>query len=177
MKDNRKTILVVILAAVLVVVTVAYALLQTDLNIVGQATIGDSRWDIHFENLNLISNIGGVEITKADLQPTKFSLMLEVEKPADSVTYTFDVTNAGTINAVIQDIVVPDVLVFKEQNLLYTFTYEDGSEIKIGDALNSSETKTVKLVVEYDRNVNVLNQEDLVSKELDLSASILYVQA
>ena len=66
---------------------------------------------------------------------------------------------------------------FQQKNLIYIFTYEDGTEIKTGDRLNVGDTKTLKLLIEYDRNIDVLGDEDKDSKELDLSASILYVQA
>ena len=106
---------------------------------------------------------------------------MELGKPLDSLSYTFDVVNTGNIDAEIKSITIPTEETLNANDLNYSFTYLDtdssGKEketaIKIGDTLKANERRKLKLVVEYN-DVDSLNQQNPV--ELSLDSSIVYGQ-
>lgn len=153
--------------------TIAYAVLSSTLKVSGNAIISDVSWDIHFENLQRTSLVGSINEPIAELSDTLFKLQVELYKPLDAVTYTFDVKNAGSIDAKISTIVTPDIAAFTSNQLTYTFTYADGSALKVNDMLKSGETKHLTFSVKFN-DVNELNSN---SMSLSLDSSILYVQA
>ena len=153
--------------------SIAYAALRATLTVSGSATISGANWDVHFENLAKVSTVGAPNEIEAKLTDTLFSLKLELIKPLDSVTYTFDVKNGGSIDAKIATEVTPDVSAFTANQLTYQFTYADGTTIKSGDLLKSGESKGLKLLVKFN-DADALNAN---SMSLSLDSSILYVQA
>ena len=110
--EKERKIKVLSVAALLVAVlglTVAFAALSQTLTINGSATVNTASWDIHFKNLSTPTLTGGAAVTTAPAIDTKGTTIgdyaLKLTKPGDSVTYTFDVENKGTINAKISELV------------------------------------------------------------------------
>ncbi len=98
----RKLTVVALVVAVLGL-TVAFAALSQTLTINGTASVDSASWDIHFANLTGPDIEGGAEAQGSPtLNATTISgLNMSVTKPGDSVTYYFDIVNAGTIDAVL----------------------------------------------------------------------------
>ena len=106
--DNRKTIILIILGIVIVSISVAYAALATSLSINGTISSPSVNWDIHFINFSSSStpshtlsgetNTG--EIKSVSTSGTAIeNLKAELKKPGDSIVYTFDIKNFGSLNA------------------------------------------------------------------------------
>ena len=102
-RRTRKMIMYVMMAA-LMFTTVAYAALQATLNINGTVTKKGGSWDIHFANLSEPALTGDAEVGSSTLELTSFTFSASVAKPLDSIVYTFDVVNAGTIDAILDSI-------------------------------------------------------------------------
>ena len=98
----RKLTVVALVVAVLGL-TIAFAALSQTLTINGTASVDSASWDIHFANLTGPDIEGGAEAQGSPtLNATTISgLNMSVTKPGDSVTYYFDIVNAGTIDAVL----------------------------------------------------------------------------
>lgn len=179
-RKQAMNILILTLVLAIVVTTIAYARLTAQLNITGHASVSGS-WKIQFENLSDPIKIGSVGVNGVSLTNTQFSLNVELVKPKDAVTYTFDVVNAGTIDAKIVTVVYPDLDALTANNLTYLFTYADGSEIKAGDLLpgncsagNTADcTRHLKVSVMF----NDVSNLEANSMQLSLNSSILYQQA
>ena len=98
-----KSIAVVALVVAVLGLTVAFAALSQTLTINGTANVNTATWDVHFANLT------GPDITgtgKSNSEPTLDATTIDnvnmsVTKPGDSVTYYFDIVNAGTIDAIL----------------------------------------------------------------------------
>lgn len=104
--EKERKIKVLSVVALLVAVlglTVAFAALSQTLTINGSATVNAASWDVHFENLSEATIGGGAEVvTKPTITEDGTSIQtfkVKLTKPLDSVIYTFDVKNAGSINA------------------------------------------------------------------------------
>ena len=171
--EKERKIKVLSVAALLVAVlglTVAFAALSQTLTINGSATVNTASWDIHFKNLSSPTLTGAAEVTTAPAIDTKGTTIgdyaLKLTKPGDSVTYTFDVENKGTINAKISELVkaakptctgtgaaaTADAKIICD-GLTYTLTYTDGgAAVAKEDTLNANQTKnlTLKLAFESD---------------------------
>ena len=142
--------------------TVVYAQLTQRLNINGTAKSKSNTWDIHFENLK--STVTGNAVLSQDNPLTIVSNSTTISGsvgnlslPGDSIVYTFDIANKGTISAQLSadpiistpecssnDVTGATVVC---ENVIYTLTYADGSKIKTGDILEKGEKKAAKLTL------------------------------
>ena len=192
MKEKTKNILIAVLVVGLVSMTVAYAALTQVLNINAGAKVlnKSSSWNVHFENLSAASTTGYATIPTGKglvLSGTTTLTGLEVNlrAPGDSVSYTFDVKNDGTINAKVSQVVLPTVaqatydgatadITIVKSNLEYSLTHADGSAITVNETLNAGTTKSLKLTISYKSSATSLPAADVTVS--GLNAHIDYVQ-
>ncbi|MBP3635260.1 MAG: hypothetical protein J6J17_02210 [Bacilli bacterium] len=101
MSNKIRNVVLIILAIALIGMTIVYAALSQTLNITSTAKVKASTWDIHFANLSEATKVGGANVTTPPtLASTTISgLDVSLVKPGDSVSYTFDVVNNGSIDA------------------------------------------------------------------------------
>lgn len=162
-KENRvRNVVLGVLAVSLIGLTVAYAQLTQRLNINGTAKSKSNTWDIHFENLK--STVTGNAVLSQDNPLTIVSNSTTISGsvgnlslPGDSIVYTFDIANKGTISAQLSAdpiISTPECssndatgATVVCENVIYTLTYADGSKIKTGDILEKGEKKAAKLTL------------------------------
>lgn len=90
--------------------SIAYAAYSQTLTINASGTVNKATWDVHFENLSTGATTGKAEVAdagKLTLDATTIQGSLGTLKaPGDSLTYTFDIKNAGSIDAKIGSIKV-----------------------------------------------------------------------
>lgn len=169
---------------------IAYALLSTTLTISGTTSVSAATWDIHFSNLNA-SSTGDATYTLPQFTSTTALTDYEIvlTKPGDSVTFTFDIINAGTISSAISSLVkgTPSCSGIAGSstgttdgpivcnNLSYTFTYSDNTVVNVGDTLNKGETKSVKLTLSYNSSATQVPANDVAISNLDIT--MIYSQA
>ena len=205
MKNNKsKNILLGVLAVGLVGMTVAYAALSQKLDIKSTAKVKASTWDIHFENLSTAQTVGtGKVVTEPTLSATQITgLNVKLQKPGDSVSYIFDIKNAGTIDSKIGEYKIntkDDGIVCTDEsgstdsadatlvcnNLKYTIVYsEDTTADQTGDVISSGSSFTTdqqlkagnkisaKLTVTYDGDAVPTNDVTITG----LDAYMIYNQ-
>lgn len=184
-----KYVVLLILVVSLFSLGIAYAFLSTTLTISGTTTVSAVTWDIHFSNLTA-SSTGDATYTlptfESSTSLTDYEIILT--KPGDSVTFNFDIQNAGTIDSKLSSIIkgtpqcngvagsstgtVDGPLVC--QNITYSFTYNDGALISANDLLNKSETKSVKLTLSYNSSATQVPSNDVAIT--NLSITMIYSQ-
>ena len=127
-------------------------------------------FDIKYTNLSRSYVNGGVEEQKVDLTEHGLATRTSFQKTGDSVDYTFDVINDGTIKAKLawDPIKLKSDMYFKG-HIIYTIQYIDGKDIKKGDELNPGETKTLKVHIEYK------NKADLATIDSQFYESDIYL--
>ena len=105
MEKQRKIKVMSVVALIVAVLglTVAFAALSQTLTINGAANVNTATWDVHFANLTGPDITGtGASNSEPTLDATTIdNVNMSVTKPGDSVTYYFDIVNAGTIDAVL----------------------------------------------------------------------------
>lgn len=145
-------------------------------------------WDVHFENLSEVYLEGTAKEIDSPIINEKStsinSFRVGFDSIGDRVTYVFDVSNSGDIDAVITSISIfkPTCMVENEaaledallvcSNFDYHLTYLDGTELTVGDLLPKNSKKTLKLMMWYD-GTSLPSNSVTVS---DISASVIYSQ-
>ena len=100
MKEHSKNIALAVLGVILLGMTIAYAALQTNLNINGSISSPQVTWDVEIENWSQTSISGGPTITAPTITKTSITgLGVNLTKPGQSVAYAFDIVNKGSIDA------------------------------------------------------------------------------
>lgn len=177
-KDRTARIMVVVAICIATLgLSVAYSAFSTTLTVNGTATLKGNQWSVYFDNLlNPVTTVGTGESTKADLitDTTKFDFAVSLTKPGDSVSYTFDVHNAGQIDAKLSSITITGVDDAAAKNVTYKLTKSDGAALQVNDALAAGTSQTLKLTVTFDADAENVEATDVI---LDLSAVLTYVQA
>ena len=176
MNKKQKKLLIGGLLGVVLILGVAYAAFQTQLNINGTSTIA-SKWDIKILSITpdkTATNSGTAQnpnyttagdithsITNNDLTA---NFQTALVSPGDSVVYTVVVKNNGTLNAALKTLTKTD-----SSNPAITFTVAGITE---NDIINASDTKTFTVTVAY---ANVENQPAATTSNLSLTLD--FVQA
>ena len=174
MKDrNKRKLIIYGLLGVLMLTTVAYASLQTILNVSGTVVKKGNLWNIYFTNPSSASIVGTATGGSLNIQASSLNFQVSLYKPGDKVTYTVDIKNGGTIDAVLNSISLTGLDTAKSNSLNYTVTYSDGSTIKEGDTLNVGAKKTLKIAVEFDSSATSLPVSDV---NLTFGVTLIYEQ-
>lgn len=183
-RTSFKYLFIVVLLVGVFGMGIAYALLSTTLTINGTTSVSVATWDIHFDNLSA-SKTGGASYTLPQFTSgtslTDYEIILT--EPGDSVSFTFDIVNNGTISSKLESLVkgtpscrgvagsstgITDGPIVCN-NITYSFTYSDGSTIAVGDTLNKQVTKTVKLTLSYNENATQVPVNDVAISNLDIT--------
>ena len=191
--NTVKNIILGILAVALIGMTVAYAALTQKLTIDSQASVAGSTWDVHFANLGAAEKTGNPVITTpAKLTNTTISeLDVAFTLPGESVSYTFDIVNNGTIDARLDKmkintkdsgITCKDKLTSTEtdesrnvcDNITLTITQADGQPINEKSVLGSKETLNAKLTVTFNSAATSVPSKEIIVDGLD--AVFEYIQ-
>ena len=101
-KRNTKQLLLILILTI----ALGYALLSTTLRINGTANINSNTWDVRWDNTSVHVATGSVTantptVTEND---TKVSFAANLKQPGDFYEFTVDAINAGTVDAMIDDI-------------------------------------------------------------------------
>ena len=172
---NRKYIVYVLL--LILCISIGYAALSTTLNITGVSNINSAKWDIHFENVKVSdTSVTATSPAAIDAAKTTVNYSVRLPKPGDSYTFTVDVVNAGTIDAMISEVINTSLEADTKKYLDYTVNYANGLSVAVKDQLKAGETVKMQVSVKYktDLNASDLPTED---KPLDLSFRVTYIQA
>lgn len=178
MRKNRgvRGLAIVAIIIALVGLTIGYSALQATLNISTQAKLKGSQWSVHFvtSSLSEPTLVGDAAVVNAaTLAVTSITIDVSLTKPLDSVTYTFDVTNDGELNAKLNAApTITGLDAATANNVTYALTYNDGSAIQANDTLNVNETKKLKLTV-FMNDVSTVQAADV---PLTFTATLLYTQ-
>ena len=172
----RMTVLIMLLLGI----SLGYALLTSNLNILGVANILNPTWDIHFENVQVKSGSVTAPTPAIDSNQTTVSYSVTLNTPGDFYEFTVDAVNAGTIDGMITEISSTLNNVEITNNLPpaleYSIKYDDGIELAKNQLLASGKSVKYKVRVGYKTDIN---PEDLPDTEetLNLTLTVTYQQA
>ena len=177
-KYNYKTrFLLPLLVLVCVSLGLGYAYLQTDLAIVGVTKLKDNEWNVHFDNVQPVP--GSVEpVTAPSISElTTVSFSAQLENPGDKYEFYIDVVNSGTIDAMVDSLILlPELTTDQAKYFSYNVIYSDGIEIEKYHLLEAGSTETLKVSFKYLENADTTNypQSDTT---FNVSVTVNYIQA
>ncbi len=138
-------------------ISLGFAYLSANLNILGALSYNAASFDVHFDDLVLDneSYVGAVLPTLNQEKDT-ISMNFSFDKPGDKLIYTADIINSGTIDAQLGDLNITNNLSSSNSNLLdLSIKYLDGIDVKSGDVILKGARKTIKVIVGYSTNIEV----------------------
>lgn len=195
-QKKQRTLAIFALAVALVATTVAYAVLQTTLNISGSITKKGGTWAINIQNISTVTTTGSGKMTTAPkVSGTTLSFASELSKPGDSVSFTFDIVNNGTlaaqmyghkasmtINGVSTTLTSGTEMVVKSEDIIYQLEMK-GSSGTFSNVINFAEDRlviaskgkqTFRLTLKYNSSASSVSASD---KALAVSATFPFTQA
>ena len=208
--DNgrKKNILLGVLVVGVISMTVAFAALSTNLRINGTANVAATRWNIHFDNWTMAkpnTNVAGVTNTATQTQAAALSqstnttlingLEVNLAQPGDTMSYTFDVVNDGTIDAKLDNFDAGITSASSTSDLEYTVVCGEqatkGSQVlgntpstpEATDELDAGKARACKLTITYKEatNVHTAGQNQVYSnptaRSITMHASWTWLQA
>lgn len=163
--------IIIVLGVAIIIMSVGYAAYGTNFEIKGSTTIESSLWDVHFENTTSTANTNvedSERITPASANTNSTSLNFAVSlKPGEVYEFITTVRNGGTYNSKLSSIslngkkndedITTDGLEYNNEFLKYSVTYDNGSEIKVGDLLDAGFYRKIIVRVEYIKPEDVAN--------------------
>lgn len=172
-KNNKLIFASLIFAFFILSGTVGYSYLHETLTVDGNTNVYKNNWNIHFksdsfevlDNKALIIN----EPTFTD-NDTKLNFGINLDKPGNKYSFKVDVINEGSIDGKLSDLSI-EGLENTSNYLNYSITYDDGVEIKKGDALRFHGKETIKVYIEFKKDItpnDLLNNDTFLNLTLDL---------
>ena len=179
MKKNKRKLNYLIVVILLLLVSVGYATLSTNLNIIGSSQISAPTWDIHWENVQVKTGSVSASTPTIDTNKTTVNYSVTLTIPGEYYEFTVDAVNAGTIDGMVS--VISNKLNGTEITTLpsyleYKVSYEDGVDIAPNHLLEAGTSEKYKVHVGYKKDINV-SDIPATPQTLNLSFSVTYVQS
>ena len=176
---NKRKLNYMILIIMILVVSIGYAILSSNLNIVGSSQISAPTWDIHWENVQVKTGSVSAQTPTIDTNKTTVNYTVTFTIPGEYYEFTVDAVNAGTIDGMVS--VVSNKLNGTEITTLpnyleYKVSYDDGIDIAPNHLLASSTSEKYKVHVGYKKDINV-SDIPATPQTLNFLFSVTYVQA
>ena len=137
-------------------ITIGFAYLSTTLNLNGAVTFRENNWDIHFENIKLISEDVEYTTLEVDSQdPTSVNASINFKEPSEIFEYTVDVVNGGGVDALF-DSITNNLNAANQDYISVDVKYYDGTTITQNDLLRMGQSKRIKVKVIYNYDIDEL---------------------
>ena len=183
-KRSNKNYLLFI--SLILLITIGFALLTQDLFIRGSSQLKDSKWNIHWDNIQVNSNsVSGTSVTQAaqitNTEKTLVEYSITLSKPGEFYEFTVDAKNEGTIDGMVNTV---SNKVYESNGttektlpayLTYSVTYSDGKAIASKQLLSAGSTEKYKVRVEF-KDV-AASQLPTQNETLKFKFEVEYVQA
>ena len=172
---NEKTFKALVIVGIIVAtvsLSIAYAAFSTLLTINGTATVKGNSWSVHYDSTSVTATPSGSATSvsaEVSASTTDFQFDVNLLKPGDSIVYTVDVVNDGSIDATLSTITPLSVTGAGASLVTATLT-----GVTEGETLAVNGTKTVTITVTYNASTTVVPTTDTTAT---ISGSLLYEQA
>ena len=178
--NSKTNSMVLFLFAFILLLGVGYAYINTDVDVQGAGKVTSSKWDVYFDNVVVNENsFNSVEGSPLPSIVDNYTITFNVglDSPGDFYEFNVDVVNNGTIDAMINDIIISPELTEEQAKLFkYDIKYSDGVDLEKNQLLRAGETKTLKVLFKYNELEDYLDYS-VDNQSFDFSITINYVQA
>lgn len=177
--NSKTNSIVLFLFAFVLLLGVGFAYINTDVEVQGAGKVTSSKWDVHFDNVQVNEN--GFNSVEGNPLPSivdnyTVTFNVELDSPGDFYEFNIDVVNEGTIDAMINDIIISPELSLEQAKLFkYDIKYSDGVDLEKNQSLRAGETKTLKVLFKYNELEDYLDYSE-ENQSFEFSITINYVQ-
>ena len=192
-KDKQGKMIIAILLLI-AIIGVGYAALGANLKINGVANIPSAQWNVHFVQNSITPTTGSVAIDTTNNEKaatvdsaTEVSYKVKLALPGDFYEFTVDVTNEGSIDAMIDSVSSKIKIGTGEEEeittspsnlptyLDYSVAYVDGKSITAKQKLDAGDTETIKVRLSYKTDIEATDLPT-TNQTLALNFKVNYVQ-
>ena len=185
MRKNTRYYKKLFFISILFVMVLGYALISSNLDIVGTLNLKHANWNIHWDSNSVEVAEGSIssELPIVNSDEDEVSYTINLSNPGDFFQFTLDALNDGDVDGMVgidsldpvitdgdgEEIELPDYLKYK-------VTYSDDKEIERYHYLKAGELETIKVRIEFDKEVE---KDDLPSEaiQLNITTNLPYRQA
>lgn len=153
-------------------ISIGFAYLSANLNILGSIAYRASTWDIHFEDILVDEELSFDDAVEPTLNQDRdtISMNLNFSKPGDRLVFYVDVVNNGSFDAKLDSINITNNLSSENNKLLdLSVKYLDGITVQENDILLAHNRKVLMISAEYSTNIDV---SDLPSSVVNFTAEV-----
>lgn len=167
METRYKNLLIGGLFSLILVMAICYSAFATQLNINGTSNITSS-WDVHIKSITPGTPVGNAVNKSATVGDSKLSATFAAEllAPNDSITYTIEVENSGSLDAKLSSLTFTP-----GASAAITYSYDN---IAKDDVIAAGGTKEFTVTVAYN---NINTQPTEADKTSALSMVLSFIQA
>ena len=171
MKKNKELRIMIVIALVISVISLAFAYVAMNLSIKSRSV--GLNWDVNFSDLDE-EVLGDTESVFPTVSSTSINgIDVTFKKPGDSISYQFKVKNTGNINARLEVLKITSPICVTNDNtncnrIKYDFKYLNGDAVKVGDTLAFNTNKDVILTITYDENATFTRNSKITLSNFDL---------
>ena len=175
-KSKYKYLIVILL---IMFISIGFAYLTSNLDIVGLGHLKRTVWKIYFDNVNILEgeNLTSTPPTTSNHNTTSVTYSVTMDKPGDVYKFNIDIVNNGTVDAMVSIIDENTILTSDQSKYAsYSIKYLDGREIEKKNFLGKHSKETLQVIIKYNKNISV---EDLIDADqtLNFKLSLTYTQA
>ena len=175
-KSKYKYLIVILL---IMFISIGFAYLTSNLDIVGLGHLKKTVWKIYFDNVNILEgeNLTSTPPTTSNHNTTSVTYSVTMEKPGDVYKFNIDIVNNGTVDAMVSIIDENTILTSDQSKYAsYSIKYLDGREIEEKNFLGKHSKETLQVIIKYNKNISA---EDLIDTDqtLNFKLSLTYTQA
>lgn len=177
MSRTRLSFKYLFIILIILFISIGFAYLSTNLDLIGSTIIKKNSWDIYFDNVNVLTG-DDLEVVRPATEGTgtiELSYEVNLNKPGDVYCFDVDVVNDGTIDAMISLIENTALTEAQKKYLNYSITYKDGIEVEENNLLKANDKETFTVKIEFLEDVNLVDLPESVEK-LSFNLRLEYVQ-
>ena len=178
MRRNNKKLVTSLVILLILSIGIVYAYLTSNLSITGSTEIAANSWDIHFANL-VVSPDSVDATTPAAIDTnddTSITYGVKLNRPKDFYEFTVDIVNEGSLPGKVSISTLSGITSEAENIVDYSVNYTNGNPVQIGDILNGGATKSIKVRVFYNDEIEADDLPD-TNLNLTLTYTLQYVQS
>ena len=177
-RRKQQSIISIVLDLIILLI-IGYAILQSNLNINGTASINNPTWNIHWANVQVTNGSVSASVPTIDSAQTTVTYSVVLNLPGDYYEFTVDAVNSGTIDGMIDSITSKlngTTITNLPDYLNYTVSYFDGMPLQTNQLLAAGTTEKYRVRIEYRTDIE-LNQIPATNQNLTLQFTVKYKQS
>ena len=171
MRRNSKLIIVLLI----LLISIGFAFLSSQLDLIGSSLLRKQEWDIHFESPTKVGgNVDASSLVLTDSTTVNFTV--DLLQPKDTYEFTVDIVNDGSIDGMISSISGTELTTNQKKVFEYVITYDDGAALKEKQLLAHNSSDKFKVTVRYKDDISS-SDLSIDNQTVNITITVNYVQA